>query len=205
MLGLAGLHPGDLSSPLVFVRINPGLYKNLRDETVKRSFTVKNLPLLVMGERAVMAYPLLTIGAVLLGLLAFEQGLGCEVNLPPVSLAGTSTTGSATRNYQSFTHVKPEGDTEFTYGACFSSPTPPPRGTTSFTLPAIDNGWGIAFENGEGVVMAFQGVRNVHTQANPLPSTNIPRPLEHALPSQLEGRGGDQGMGTHLSEVRKDQ
>ncbi|GAA5880607.1 hypothetical protein JCM1840_005068 [Sporobolomyces johnsonii] len=127
-----------------------------------------------MGERSSMAYPLLVTGAVLPGILDFERSMSREARLPPVSLAGTSTTGSSMRNYQSLAHLEPPDDAVFTFGACFGWPSPPPRGTASFTLPAIDHGRGVAFENGEGVVMIFQGSEHVHTQANPLPSPSRP-------------------------------
>ncbi|GAA5883045.1 hypothetical protein JCM1840_002061 [Sporobolomyces johnsonii] len=162
-----------------------GYYKNLKHLPPDDPQTTWTLSHLLMGERSAMAYPLFATGAVLPGLLDFKQSLARKVSLPPVSLAGTSTTGSSTRNYQVCTYVEQTDNTVFTFGVYFSSPEPPPRGTASFTLPAIDNSRGVAFENAEGVVMVFQGARHMRTQANPLPSTDIP-PLETAPPIQLK-------------------
>ncbi|GAA5874626.1 hypothetical protein JCM1840_007431 [Sporobolomyces johnsonii] len=166
-----------------------GYYQNLKRPPPEESQTTWNLSRLLMGERSAMAYPLFTAGAVLPGLLDFERSLTHKFGLPPVSRAGTSTTGSSTRNYQSCAHVEQTSDAVFTFGACFGSPEPPPRGTASFTLPAIDNGRGVAFENAEGVVMVFQGARHMHTQANPLPFTDNP-PLETAPPIKLKAELG---------------
>ncbi|GAA6023199.1 hypothetical protein JCM11491_005333 [Sporobolomyces phaffii] len=137
-------------------------------------------------ERTFIAYPLLVAGTVLPGILAHERLLTRNAGLPPVSFAGTCTTSSAHRGFNSNLHIEPASDAYYTICASYGSDEAPPLGTGSFCLPCADGGRGIAIEGGTGVVTLWTASVYAHTQATPIvpfdSTVPLPAPALDSVP-----------------------